>query len=155
MFLRFYIHSKFLFLSILLIILNNCNLKESTNTHGILFLENRANKLIINKSNKNDVLDIIGQPHSKSIDSKNEWIYIERVFVKGKYHRLGQNILKTNNVLYLVFDKYGVLKKKELIDKKAIQKIAFSTKETGNDLSKDSFVEKLFSSLRSKMYRRK
>ena len=68
---------------------------------------------------------------------------------------MGQNILKTNNVLYLVFDKYGVLKKKELIDKKAIQKIAFSTKETGNDLSKDSFVEKLFSSLRSKMYRRK
>lgn len=130
-------------------------MKESTNTHGILFLENRANKLVINKSNKNDVLDIIGQPHSKSIDSKNEWIYIERVFVKGKYHRLGQNILKTNNVLYLVFDKYGVLKKKELIDKKAIQKIAFSTKETGNDLSKDSFVEKLFSSLRSKMYRRK
>ena len=155
MFLRFYIHAKFLFLLILLILLNNCNLKESTNTHGILFLENRANKLVINKSNKNDVLDIIGQPHSKSIDSKNEWIYIERVFVKGKYHRLGQNILKTNNVLYLVFDKYGVLKKKELIDKKAIQKIAFSTKETGNDLSKDSFVEKLFSSLRSKMYRRK
>ena len=155
MFLRFYIHAKFLFLLILLILLNNCNLKESTNTHGILFLENRANKLVINKSNKNDVLDIIGQPHSKSIDSKNEWIYIERVFVKGKYHRLGQNILKTNNVLYLVFDKYGVLKKKELIDKKAIQKIAFSTKETGNDLSKDSFVEKLFSSLRSIMYRRK
>ena len=96
MFLRFYIHAKFLFLLILLILLNNCNLKESTNTHGILFLENRANKLVINKSNKNDVLDIIGQPHSKSIDSKNEWIYIERVFVKGKYHRLGQNILKTN-----------------------------------------------------------
>ena len=155
MFLKFYIHTKFLFLFILLILLNNCNLKESTNTHGILFLENRANKLIVNKSNKNDVIDIIGQPHSKSIDSKNEWIYIERIFVKGKYHRLGQNILKTNNVLYLVFDKYGVLKKKELIDKKAIQKIAFSTKETGNDLSKDSFVEKLFSSLRSKMYRRK
>ena len=155
MFLKFYIHTKFLFLFILLILLNNCNLKESTNTHGILFLENRANKLTVNKSNKNDVIDIIGQPHSKSIDSKNEWIYIERIFVKGKYHRLGQNILKTNNVLYLVFDKYGVLKKKELIDKKAIQKIAFSTKETGNDLSKDSFVEKLFSSLRSKMYRRK
>ena len=155
MFLKIYIHLKFFILIFLLILLNNCNLKESTNTHGILFLENRANKLIVNKSNKNDVLTIIGQPHSKSIDSNNEWIYIERIFVKGKYHKLGQNILKTNNVLYLVFDKYGVLKKKELIDKKAIQKIAFSTKETGNDLSKGSFVEKLFSSLRSKMYRRK
>ena len=75
-------------------------------------LENRANKITVNKSNKNDVINIIGQPHSKSIENKNEWIYIERVFVKGKYHKLGRNILKSNNVLFLEFDKYGVLKNK-------------------------------------------
>ena len=43
---------------------------------------------------------------------KMTWIYIERIFTKGKYHKLGQNILKENNVLVLTFDKYGVLKKK-------------------------------------------
>ena len=154
MFLKFKNHLKLLYL-FLFIILSNCQLKESTNTHGILFLENRTNKLTVNKSNKNDVIDIIGQPHSKSIDNDNEWIYIERVFVKGDYHKLGQNILKSNNVLLLEFNKFGVLKNKKLFNKDDINKIAFSEKITENDLSKRSFVEKLFSSLKSKMYGKK
>tara|TARA_E500000178_G_C16858697_1_gene678643 strand:+ start:293 stop:757 length:465 start_codon:yes stop_codon:yes gene_type:complete len=154
MFLKFKNHLKLLYL-FLFIILSNCQLKESTNTHGILFLENRTNKLTVNKSNKNDVIDIIGQPHSKSIDNDNEWMYIERVFVKGDYHKLGQNILKSNNVLLLEFNKFGVLKNKKLFNKDDINKIAFSEKITENDLSKRSFVEKLFSSLKSKMYGKK
>ena len=150
------IKNHIFFLSLIyFLILTNCQLKESSNSHGILFLENRTKKLTINQSNKNDVLNIIGQPHSKSIDNENEWIYIERIFVKGKYHKLGKNILKSNNVLYLKFDKYGVLKNKKLLNKEDIKKVVFSTQETENDLSKRSFVEKLFSSLRTKMYNRK
>ena len=154
MLLKFKNHLKLLYL-FLFIILSNCQLKEATNTHGILFLENRTNKLIVNKSNKNDVIDIIGQPHSKSIDNDNEWMYIERVFVKGDYHKLGQNILKSNNVLLLEFNKFGVLKNKKLFNKDDINKIAFSEKITENDLSKRSFVDKLLSSLKSKMYGKK
>ena len=147
-------YSKLIY-SLLFIILIGCQIKESSNTHGILFLENRLNKLSINKTNKNDVINIIGQPHSKSISNENEWIYIERVFVKGKFHKLGQNVLKSNNVLYLEFDKFGILKNKKLFDKDDLKKIAFSSKETKNDLSKRSFVEGLFSSLKRKMYNRK
>ena len=154
MLLKFKNHLKLLYL-FLFIILSNCQLKEATNTHGILFLENRTNKLIVSKSNKNDVIDIIGQPHSKSIDNDNEWMYIERVFVKGDYHKLGQNILKSNNVLLLEFNKFGVLKNKKLFNKDDINKIAFSEKITENDLSKRSFVDKLLSSLKSKMYGKK
>ena len=41
--------------------------------------------------------------------------YILKEFLtKGEFHKLGQNVLKTNNVLVLNFDKYGILKKKEL-----------------------------------------
>jgi len=145
----------FSFLYLFFVILTNCQFKESTNTHGILFLENRANKLIVKKSNKNDVINIIGQPHTKSINNENEWIYIERVLTKGEYHKLGRNILKSNNVLYLVFDKYGVLENKKLFKKGDLKKIAFSDKETTNDLTKKSFIEGLFSSLKAKMYRRK
>ncbi len=142
----------FLILPFFLIFLNNCQLKEASNTHGILFLENRSDKLILQKSNKNDVINIIGQPHSKSINNENEWIYIERVFVKGEYHKLGQNILKSNNVLFLEFDKFGILKNKKLFNKDDIQKIAFSSKKTENDLTKKSFIEGFFSSLKAKMY---
>ena len=40
------------------------------------------------------------------------WIYIERTLSKGKYHKLGQHTLKENNVLVLVFNKFGVLENK-------------------------------------------
>ena len=151
MFFKFKNH--LILLNILFIfILSNCQFKEKSNTHGIMFLENRNNKLIVNQTNKNDVINIIGHPHSKSIDNENEWIYIERVFTKGEYHKLGQNILTSNNILFLEFNKYGVLKNKKLFNKDDIKKVAFSDKETENDLTKRSFVEKLFTSLKAKMY---
>ena len=82
-----------------------------------MFLENRSNKLIINKSNKNDVIKIIGRPHSKSINDDNIWIYLERILSKGKYHKLGQHVLKKNNTLVLKFDEFGILKSKKMYDK--------------------------------------
>ena len=102
-------------LIILLFILSNCQLQESAKNHGILFLENRANKLEINKSNKNDVINIIGEPHSKSFTNEDMWIYVERTLTKGKYHKLGRHSLKTNNILVLDFDRYGILKEKKII----------------------------------------
>ena len=148
---KFKNHLKILY-TFFLIILTNCQLKDSSNTHGIIFLENRAEKLIIKNSNKNDVIKIIGQPHSKSLNNDDEWIYIERVFVKGDYHKLGQHILKTNNILFLEFDKFGILVNKKLFNKEDINKIAFSNKETENEITKNSFIQGLFSSLKAKMY---
>jgi len=135
-------------------ILYNCQLQEPTKNHGILFLKNRADKLAVNKSNKNDVIQTIGQPHSKSISDEDNWIYIERVLTKGEFHKLGQNILKTNNILILTFDKYGVLKKKDFLDKNSKKKINFSENQTINDISQKSFVEKFLQSLKSKMYKK-
>ena len=148
---KFKNHLKILY-TFFLIILTNCQLKDSSNTHGVIFLENRAEKLIIKNSNKNDVIQIIGQPHSKSLNNDDEWIYIERVFVKGEYHKLGQHILKTNNILFLEFDKFGILINKKLFNKEDINKIAFSNKETENEITKSSFIQGLFSSLKAKMY---
>jgi len=133
-------------------ILISCQLQESAKNHGILFLENRSNKLVLDKSNKNDVLDVIGEPHSKSFNDENTWIYVERILTKGKYHKLGRHTLKTNNVLVLDFDKYGVLNGKKLFDKKDISKISFSDKETENELAKKSFVVTFLQSIKQKMY---
>ena len=130
----------------------NCQLQEPTKNHGIVFLENRANKLTINKNNKNDVLNIIGQPHSKSINNEDKWIYMERILTKGEYHKLGQNVLKANNILILEFDKYGILKTKELLKKEDIKKLSFSNKITENEITQKSFVEKLLNSIKQKMY---
>ena len=118
-----------------------CQLQDPVKNHGILFLENRSNKLVLNSSNKNDALKVFGQPHTKSLGDENQWIYIERTLSKGKFHKLGQNVLQTNNVLILYFDKYGVLIKKDFFNKEDIKKTTFSNDKTQNQLSKKSFVE--------------
>jgi len=142
--------NKILF--ILFFILMSCQLQDPYNNHGILFLENRSKKLIPKQSNQNDVLKIIGYPHTKSIDDQNIWIYLERTLTKGKYHKLGKHVVKKNNVLVLVFDKYGILKSKEIFDVKNSKKLAFSKDSTENELSKKSFVEDFLSSVKQKMY---
>ena len=151
MFLRFKYHNKKI-IPLLFIILIGCQLQEPYKNHGILFLKNRSEKLVLNKTNKNDVINIIGQPHSKSITDENQWMYIERILTKGKYHKLGKNILKTNNILVLDFDKYGILINKKLFDKNDKEVVRFSKMETENDLVKRSFVQSFLESIRSKMY---
>ena len=133
-------------------ILVGCKLQEPLKSHGIVFLENRANKLSINTANKNDVIKIMGNPQIIEENNDSTWIYIERTLTKGKYHKLGKHVLKENNVLILEFDKFGILKKKELFDKEKIKKIKFSKKNTESNLTKKSFVEKFLQSIKQKMY---
>ena len=142
-----------IFLFIIFIILNGCQLQDPNKNHGILFLENRADKLVLKKTNKNDVIKILGNPHSKSIDNNDRWLYLERVLTKGEFHKLGQNILLDNNVLVLDFDKFGILSNKKLLTKEDKEEIKFSELKTENRLTKKSFVESFLSSIKSKMYR--
>ena len=137
------------------ILLLGCQLKEPQQNHGILFLENRSAKLKVDVSNQNDVIKSIGHPHSKSISDENEWFFVERTLTKGEFHKLGKNILKESNILILKFDKYGILKEKMLLTKEDIKKLSFSDKETSNELSQKSFVQKFLSSLRDKMYKKR
>ena len=145
-------YHKILIKILLFISLVNCQFQDPYKNHGITFLDNRSNKLVVKKSNFNDVIRILGQPHSKSIVDDTTWIYIERVLTKGEYHKIGKNILKSNNVLILEFDKYGILSSKNLLKKEDIKKIKFSKNETFNEITSKSFVEKFLSSVRSKMY---
>ena len=136
----------------MLLILNNCQLKEPDKVHGINFLKNRSNQLILNKTNKNDVIKLLGNPHIKSDASNNEWIYIERIFSKGKLYKLGQNVLKENNVLVISFNKYGLIDQKIFLDKKNLNEIKFSNKITESEMQKKSFAERFLTSIKEKMY---
>ena len=148
------LYLKSIYILSFFILLLGCQLKEPQQNHGILFLENRSAKLKVDVSNQNDVIKSIGHPHSKSINDENEWFFIERTLTKGEFHKLGKNIVKESNILVLKFDKYGILKEKMFITKEDIKKLAFSDKETSNELSQKSFVQNFLSSLRDKMYKK-
>ena len=53
--------------------------KKVVNHHGVHFLEKKAKKLTVNKTNKMILLiDILGPPSTKSTFDNDLWIYIER-----------------------------------------------------------------------------
>ena len=131
--------------------LTGCQRNEVIKTHGIAYLDKREKLIIVNESNKNDTIDILGQPSSKGMTNENTWIYIERTKTRGKLLKLGRNYLKKNNVLILEFDKYGILNKKEFYDKDDMKKINFAKAITENDLKKENFVYSFLSSIRQKM----
>ena len=146
---------KFLFLILITSFIVGCQRNEVIKTHGISYLEKREKLIFINKSNKNDVVGIFGQPATKGMTNDNMWIYIERTTTKGKMLKIGKNILKKNNVLVLEFDKYGVLKKKDLYDKNNMNKLSYAEDITENEIRKSNFINSFLSSVRQKMQNRK
>ena len=145
-------HFNIIFLFLSLFILSNCQLKEPVKGHGINFLENRSKKITIQETNKNDVINILGNPHTKSIDDDNLWFYFDRKISDGSIVNFSKSKLLENNVLIVKFDKYGVVSKKEFFSKDDMKKISYSEMETGNPVTQQSFVSKFLQSVRQKMY---
>jgi outer membrane protein assembly factor BamE (lipoprotein component of BamABCDE complex) len=145
-------HKVLLYIIFFSITLNNCQLKEPIKSHGINFLDNRYKNLTVGKTNKNDVIMLIGNPHTTSISSNDTWIYFERTITRGDMIKLGQNVLKKNNIVELKFDKYGILSAKNNCNKENMNKIKYSEKTTKNINIKKSFVSKFLSSVKQKMY---
>ena len=135
----------------LTVFLSNCQKNRVIKTHGLFYLQNRAVLLKIQTSNRNDVIKILGKPHTKSIHEQNTWIYIERTRTKGKLLKLGRNVLLNNNVLVLKFDKYGILEEKLFYDKKDMNKYKFAKAETKNTVRRGTFVQSFVNSLKQKM----
>ena len=134
-----------------LIFFTGCQRNEVTKTHVIAYLDKREKLIIVNKSNKNDAIKILGHPAAKGMTDDNLWIYIERTKTRGKLLKLGRSDLKKNNVLILEFNKYGVLNKKEFYDKENMKKINFAKAITENDVRKENFIYSFLSSIRQKM----
>jgi|TARA_B110000285_G_C14825751_1_gene468567 outer membrane protein assembly factor BamE (lipoprotein component of BamABCDE complex) len=145
-------HYNKLYIIFFLFLLNNCQLQEPNKQHGINFLENREKALIVGKTNQNDVIRLIGNPHTTSISNENNWIFFERTITRGKLIKLGQNVLKENNVLELKFNKFGILISKKILNKEKMNMVKYSKIETKNEKTKQSFVGKFLSSMKQKMY---
>ena len=142
-------NKKILF--ILLIFISNCSLNKVVKHHGVHFLEKKQGKLIINSSNKNDILEKLGPPSTESTFDNDIWIYIERKESKTSIATLGRKKLTVNNVLILEINDMGILVEKKFLNKKDMKKIKFSKNKTGVISSKDSFVYEFLTSLRQKI----
>ena len=144
-------HFKIIILLFLSVILFNCQNKKVVKSHGIIFLEKREKLIETNVSNKNDVINVFGEPHVKSIKDNDTWFYIERTKTKGGVHRLGNDIFLNNNVLVVKFNNLGVLEEKLFYDKDKMNNHNFSKEVTDNVVTRGTFIDSFLSSLRNKM----
>ena len=103
-------------------IVSNCTFKPVVKHHGVPFLEKKQTDLLINKTNKNDIEKILGNPSTRSKFDNDVWIYIERKQTQSKIKNLG---------------------------KMKIIKIVEATTETG--FQKNSFIYDFMSSVRQKI----
>ena len=146
---------KIIYCLLILAVITGCQRKEVLKTHGIAYLEKREKLIVINKSNKNDTIRLLGQPSTKGVTNDNLWIYIERTIGRKNLLKLGRNYLKKNNVLVLEFNKYGILIKKEFFNKQDMKKLSFAKNVTENEIRRENFIEGFLSSVRQKMQQRK
>ena len=142
--------NKALFITFIIFITTNCSLKKIDNYHGVAFLEKKQEALLINKSNKNDIIKLLGPPSTQSIMENNLWIYIENRKTKSSLFKLGKEITISSNVLVIEIDKKGILKNKKFYNIDDQNELLFSDDKTIMS-DKDGFVYGVISSLKQKI----
>ena len=119
--------------------------------HGVHNLEKKQAKLKVNYTNKNEIIELIGPPSTKSSFDNDLYIYIERKTTSTRLTKLGKKKLLVNNVAILELDSRGLLVSKKFYDKDDMQKLKFDEQITTGEMTKNSFVYKFLYSLRQKI----
>ena len=142
---------KILYIIFLSLIAANCTFKPVVKHHGVPFLEKKQTSLLINETNKNDIVKILGNPSTKSKFDNDVWIYIERKQTQSQLKNLGRMKIFKNDVLVLEIDKYGILKKKEFYNKDNMENIKIVEATTQAGFKRNSFIYDFMSSMRQKI----
>ena len=137
-------------LLIIFVFVANCKFDKIVNSHGVHYLDKKQKELIVQFSNKNDIIQLLGPPAIKNKFNNDLWIYIERKKTRTTLLKFGKKKIFANNVLLLEIDNKGLLAKKDFFDINDMKKINFSDGKT-ETTSKKSFVYDFLSSMRQRM----
>ncbi len=122
-----------------------------SNYHGAKKLELKFSKIELNKTNKNDIIKLLGPPSTISNFDKNKWFYIERLKSNQSLLKLGAQKIKKNNILLVEFNNNGLLKNKKMFDLNNMNDVRYLKKTTEKDFQNDSIIYGVFTSLREKI----
>ena len=140
-----------IYIIFIFLVVTNCSTKKVIKHHGVPFLEKKQQSLIVDQTNKNDIMKLLGIPSTKSKFNEDVWIYIERKQTQSRLKNLGQMKIYKNDVLVLEIDKYGLLKKKSFYDLNDMNNIKIASEKTESGLLKNRFIYDFMSSMRQKV----
>ena len=142
---------KFIILSLFIFFFTlNCSLNKVSNSHGSRFIEAKYEKIVLNKTNKNDVRNLIGPPSSISSFYGN-WFYIERKKTNGSLFKLGKKKLLSNNIIILEFNTQGLVSNKDLLSINDMEDIKRAEEITKRKYDQDNVLSNIIITLREKI----
>ncbi len=142
---------KKIYLIIIFILVTNCSIEKVSKHHGIYHLENKHQKLILSKTNKNDIISLLGPPSTTGTFDNDLWIYVEMEKSNTSLFTLGNKKIIKNNVLILEIDDKGLLAKKDFLNIDKMNDIKFTEVTTSNIYKKNTFVYEFLSSMRQRL----
>ena len=142
---------KTLLLLTIFFLFANCTNKLAIEHHGVNKLSIKQDKLILNETNKNDIIKILGPPSTTSFFDNEILFFIERKEAAGSILKLGDKKIIVNNVLIVEINKYGLLENKTFYDMSKMQKIKISKNQTEVSYQKNTFIYDFLSSMRQKI----
>ena len=140
-----------IFLLLIILFITACSSNKVSKNHGFISLENKLENIAINKSNKNDIIKIIGHPSSISNFNSNKWFYIERKQTNQSLFKLGIKKISKNNILVIEFNNKGLVKNKKLVNLNDMNDLKYVKKITTKEFEQDNTIYNIFSSLREKV----
>ena len=141
---------KYIFLLSVFLFTLNCSINKVSNIHGFRSLDMKSQKILLSKTNKNDVRKILGPPSTIS-SFEDIWYYIERKKTNQKIFKLGKKKISKNNVLILKFDNKGLVVSKEIIGIDDMNEIKIDDKKTIKKYKQDNIIYNILSTLREKI----
>ncbi len=136
---------------ILFIFIINCTGNKVSNYHGTKSLASKYENIYVNKTNKNDLLKIIGPPSTISDFDKNKWFYFERLKTNQSLFKLGTQKIIENNVLIVKLNNFGILEEKKILNLDKMNDLNYFKKTTSKEFKSDNLMYSVFSSLREKI----
>ena len=122
-----------------------------TNYHGTKSLDTKFNEILVDKTNKNDLIRIFGPPSTKSDFEKNTWFYVERLKTNQSLIKLGAQKIKKNNILIVKLSSNGILKSKKLLNLNDMNDVKYLKETTDKEFKNTDMLYGIISSLREKI----
>ena len=121
---------KLYIIVILSLILYSCS--PINKQHGYLiddFLmsSDSISKFSEGKTTKSDIFNVMGSPSIEIFDINDVWIYLVSIKEKKVFE---QDKIQFQNIFRFVFNSSGILEKKDVLDDKEFNQIAFSKEKT-------------------------
>ena len=141
---------KYIYLTFIFFFTLNCSLNKVSNSHGSRFIDTKYDKIVLNKTNKNDIKNLIGPPSSVS-EFNGNWFYIERIKTNSSLFNLGKKKIESNNIIILEFNSMGLVSKKDLLSIKDMKDIKRAEKITNKNYGQDNVLYDIISTLRERI----